>query len=308
MFSNASRDIFAGCKITVKKKTSLSEIRWLICMLRTVACLLLWLPSGRAQVFPMLTLSPSGTSLAPPNLAAPLEKPTSHDVHTTAARSRARSRLERAPALRHFSDWRRAEERLGEICFILWDTQALPVSSFFFQKEPALTLVTAGMSPDPRRTAIPRPGLQRLGSVKSCKHKTHVLGCAKRQCRSVTHHGHKPVAPQLPVATARGFLHPEGSTERRGKEAKVRWVPVTYTGGDTSTAQEVTPAVHKAPSPHPLREWTWGRLYLTPLAWLNVSHLGGSSGAGFRGWMHLLGWVHVFTGHISFHGTASHGR
>lgn len=175
-------------------------------MLNTVVCLPLWLSSW-SPARPHISYITIRYHMCPHSLAAPVEKKsTSQDIHTTAAYS-CTWHLERLLALCHFSDWRRAQERLGEICFILWDTWALPVSSIFFQEEPAFIFIIAGMSLDPWRTAIPKPWLLSLVSVKSCKHENQVLDCTKQQCRLVNHHSHKTMAP-LPTAAACGFLQP----------------------------------------------------------------------------------------------------
>lgn len=73
IFSNVLKETFAGCKIMAKTKSRLSEIHWLTCMLSTVVCLLLWQPSGRAQVFP--TINHHQVPHLPPLPNSTLEKP-----------------------------------------------------------------------------------------------------------------------------------------------------------------------------------------------------------------------------------------
>lgn len=188
IFSNVLRETFAVCKNMAKTKSRLSEIHRLTCTLSTVVCLLLWLPSGRAQVFLTIPVPLSGTTFAPITWQHPGE---ALDSYTSVSYSCTWSHLEWPPALRRIPDFRRAEERLGKICFVPWGTQSLPVPSFFFQEEQAPRLVTAGMSPDPWRTAIPELWLLCLVSVQRYKHETQALDHAERKCRSVTHHGHK---------------------------------------------------------------------------------------------------------------------
>lgn len=270
-----------------KTKNSLSEIHWLTCMLEhgcvSASLAALWKsPSLPHNTY--ITVRYSITWQTPRE---------AQDIYTSVICSCTWSHLEWPPALWHFPDLRRVEERLGEICFVLWDTQSLPVSSFFFQIEQAPTLVTAGMSPDPWRTAIPELWLLCLVSVQRYKHETQVLDHAERKCRSVTHHGHKTLwhcgSCTWPPA-------PQSSTKWWWKEAKVQSVLLTCTGHDTCMVQEVTPAVLKNPS-----TFTPGNGHEEGCIWLSLqdspSHFCTSSGASCCGWMPIFGWVHVFSEH-----------
>lgn len=115
------------------------------------------------------------------------------------------------------------------------DTQVFPVSPLFFQEGPALMLVTAGMSLDLWRTAIPELWLLCLVSVKSHEQETQFFDCAQWQRRSMTHDRHKTTAPR-----ASNMWLPAPQSDRGKRQScsqavdlHMRW-HLHNTGGDIS--------------------------------------------------------------------------